>query len=88
MSEAKRVVFDLDDTLIKTNIFSMVTTLRPGAEDLLKQLRADGLDLILWTTSGQGWVKKVFDQFPGLSENFSQVITAEDADRLLGSLKD
>lgn len=88
MSESKRVVFDLDDTLIKTDLFSNVTTLRPGTEDLLKQLRGMGLDLILWTTAGQGWIDRVFSQFPDILENFSQVITAEDADMLLGPLKD
>ena len=89
MSEAKRVVFDLDETLINIDYFpEELLTLRPGAEELLDSLLAGGLELILWTTATKAHVDKVFNQFPGLRQNFSQVITREDSPKLLEPLRD
>ncbi len=87
MSEIKRVVFDLDGTLIQSDPEGRTITLRPGAEDLLRQLKNNGLDLILWTTAGQGWADRVFAQFPDLQENFSQIITAANMGKYLKPLR-
>lgn len=55
---------------------------------MLDSLQAGGFELILWTTAAKAHVDKVFNRFPGLRQNFSQVITREDSPKLLEPLRD
>jgi len=90
MTELKRVVFDLDGTLIPQVSGEItqveVPDLRSGAKELLNKLKEENFDLVLWTTSPGSWVEKVFGRHPDLEPFFSQVITADNMGRYLDPL--
>lgn len=69
---SKRITFDLGGTIIDNH----TGRFRPGAEQLLENLRDQGLELVLWTSTERPYVEGVFRKIPWLASYFAQVITA------------
>jgi len=73
------VAFDMDETLTRAigESPNKFYDLRPGMEQLLKDLKAEGVRLVLWTSAGSGSVRRMFGNHPHLLNLFNLVIASD-----------
>src|SRR5207302_1529469 len=70
------VAFDLQQTLGYTDMKG-AWHLRPGVEQLLSNLRNDGIRLVLWSADARESVGLFFEQHPRMAAYFDLIITRE-----------
>jgi len=76
-----RVAVDLDGTLVgffKTEKGTEELRLRVEAVDLVRQLKAAGHTVLLWTFGNRTWWNEVVQAFPVLEDLFDEVYTRDD----------
>jgi beta-phosphoglucomutase-like phosphatase (HAD superfamily) len=79
-----RIAVDLDNTLVD----ELGQRIRPGIPDLLRRLRSEGHDLVLWTSSTRQRALRILQEH-GLRSEFSELCCREDYDPAnAGALKD
>ncbi len=72
----KKIVIDLDRTLVSGESEADQVSLREGASDLLKNFQLENIKVILWTSSTKLRTKAILEKF-GLRSLFDIVITRE-----------
>lgn len=75
---SERITFDLGGTIIG----NLTGQFRPGAEQLLEDLRDQGFELVLWTSTDRHLAERVFRKIPWLEDYFARVITATEVQHI------